>query len=335
MANKVPQVYALLADGRFHSGAELARQFGVTRSAVWKLVEQLRALGLTIHAVSGRGYRLQAVAAPLDAGKISAALARAGRAGLATSTGPSVDVAWSLASTNDTLLARPPPAIGSIAVLLAEHQAAGRGRRGRRWLASLGGSICMSIAASFDELPPDAGALSLAMGVCVLRALRPLCRAPLRLKWPNDVLAPGGKLGGILIELHAQSSGPAHVVVGIGVNVKLDAAAQAQVHESGTTAADLASLGVDPLARNEVAARLIDACAAGLRSFASSGFASFRAEWAAADALLDQAVTVTGAGAPLNGIARGIDARGALQLQSATGTSSVVAGDVSLRAQHR
>jgi BirA family biotin operon repressor/biotin-[acetyl-CoA-carboxylase] ligase len=322
-------VFAALADGRFHSGSELARAADVTRSAVWKAMQQLRALGVDVHAVSHRGYRLAEPAPPLDAARIAALL---GIMAGGMNAGIDVEVAWSVESTNQALLAREPPAPQHVRVLLAEHQSAGRGRRGRRWHAPLGGALCFSLSAAFAELPPDASALSLAMGVCLLRALRRLGLAPAALKWPNDIVTAQGKLGGILIELRAEAAGPAHLVIGIGMNLRLDAATLAAVRASGTAAVDLRSLGAVPAARNDIAAALIGECAAGLREFARSGFHSFIDEWRAADVLRDRAVTASEATKALHGIARGIDARGALQLETLEGMQSVVAGEVTLRA---
>ncbi len=320
------QLFIALADGRFHSGSKLALTFGVTRSAVWKAIEHLRDLGAVVQAVTGRGYRLAAAVSPLDVSKIVNLLGdESGRI--------VIDVQWSLESTNASLLALEVPPAGAYRALLAENQTAGRGRRGRSWHAPLGGAICLSIAVGFADLPPDASALSLAMGVCVLRSLRRLGEHALTLKWPNDIVAPGGKLGGILIELRAESAGPAHVVVGIGLNVRLDAATKAAVRETGSAAVDLQSLGFNPLRRNECVASLIAECMQGLREFAGSGFSTFVSEWQAADALRDQPVSVAGAGESLTGVARGIDRRGALQVKTATGMRSVVAGEVSVRAQ--
>ncbi len=96
---------------------------------------------------------------------------------------------------------------------------AGRGRRGRAWLAPPGGSICLSLSWTFREVPADLSALGLVVGVCKLRALRELGIAAAKLKWPNDILVDDRKLGGILIELRAESDGPVYVVIGIGLNV--------------------------------------------------------------------------------------------------------------------
>lgn len=323
------RAFAALADGAFHSGESLAEAAGVTRSAVWKAIEALRDLGVEIEAVTHRGYRLRHASAALDATAIRAALEPAARALLRT-----VEVEWSLPSSNAALLARAPPPPGACDVLLVEHQSAGRGRRGRSWLAPLGGSLALSIGASFDPLPRELSSLSLAIGLGVRRALAARGARELALKWPNDLLAAGGKVGGILIELRAESGGPAYVVIGIGLNLRLAPAALEAVAATGTRAADLAGVGLDPADRNAIAAAVIGETLRGIERFAQSGFAAFAAEWAGADALRDRPVRVIAGSGTQQGVARGIDAGGALRLELPDGRMvAVVSGEVSVRAE--
>ncbi len=321
------RAFAALADGEFHSGESLAESAGVTRSAVWKAIEALRELGVEIDAVTHRGYRLRHASAALDAAAIGAALDPPARAALRR-----LEVEWSLPSSNAALLAREPPPPGACDVLLVEHQSAGRGRRGRSWLAPLGGSLALSIGASFDPLPRELSSLSLAVGLCVRRALLARGARDLALKWPNDLLAGGDKLGGILIELRAESGGPAYVVIGIGLNLRLAAGARDAVAATGTRAADLAGAGGDPADRNAIAAAVIGECLHGIERFAREGFAVFAAEWAAADALQGRAVRVLAGNTEQHGIARGIDPGGALRLELPDGrVVAVVSGEVSVR----
>jgi BirA family transcriptional regulator, biotin operon repressor / biotin---[acetyl-CoA-carboxylase] ligase len=324
------RTFAALADGAFHSGEALAEAAGVTRSAVWKSIESLRALGVQIEAVTHRGYRLVHPAAVLDVARILAALGPAPRASLRR-----LEVDWSLPSTNAALLAREPPPPGSCDVLLVEHQSAGRGRRGRSWLAPLGGGLCLSIGASFDPLPRELASLSLAIGVCARRALAACGARGLQLKWPNDLVTSAGKAGGILIDLRAESGGPAHVVIGIGLNLRLDAEDVAAVSASGTLAVDLASVGVDAADRNAVAGAVIGECLQGLARFPQEGLAPFLTDWREADALRDRPVRVmSGAdGSERHGVARGIDPTGALLLELPEGRQvPIVSGEVSVRA---
>src|SRR5687768_16986841 len=153
---------------------------------------------------------------PLDTARILAGLSQSLREKVKT-----LEAVQSIDSTNAALAARSAPALGCSEVLLAEFQTAGRGRRGRSWLAPPGGAVCLSLSWTFPQVPRDAGALSLAMGVCVLRALKAQGVTGAQLKWPNDILIAARKLGGILIELRAEAAGPACAVVGIGLNVEM------------------------------------------------------------------------------------------------------------------
>jgi BirA family transcriptional regulator, biotin operon repressor / biotin---[acetyl-CoA-carboxylase] ligase len=322
----VAQVFAALADGEFHSGEELADHLGVSRSAVWKAVRSLRDLGATLHAVRNRGYRLAQGAEPLSPAKIREQMPRELREQLAA-----LDTAWVVGSTNTELLARPNPRVGTAEDYLAEYQTAGRGRRGRSWLAPPGGAICLSLSWTFREVPEDLGALGLVIGVCVLRALRGAGIAAAALKWPNDLLVGERKLGGILIELRAESAGPACVVIGIGLNVALGAGLLRQIAATGTQATDLASNGGAALSRNAVAAALIAECLGGLGQFAREGLKPFIAEWRDADALRGKAVSVSGAEGASKGLARGIDLHGALLIETPQGVKRFISGDVSVR----
>jgi BirA family transcriptional regulator, biotin operon repressor / biotin---[acetyl-CoA-carboxylase] ligase len=323
----VARLFARLADGEFHSGEALAAELAVSRSAVWKAASVLRELGATVHAVRNRGYRIPNAGEPLDGARIrellaAVALQRIGR----------VDTHWTVGSTNTQLLERPNPAIGSGEALLAEYQTAGRGRQGRAWVAPPGGSICLSLSWMFGELPRDLGALGLVIGVCALEALRHLGVERVRLKWPNDLLIDDRKLGGILIELRAESTGPACVVIGIGLNVALGAALLEQIGAMGIAPIDLASAGLKGAARNTVAARLISSFVEGLLDFERVGLKPFAQKWMDADGLRGRPVTVTGAVGVTKGIARGIDLDGALLVETPEGLQRFITGDVSVRA---
>lgn len=324
----VARVFAELADGQFHSGEQLAAALGVSRSAVWKAVESLRELGATLHAVRNRGYRLAKSGEPLEAGRITERLAAEVRARVR-----GLEVAWSIDSTNTALLSRPNPSNGSSEILLAEVQTAGRGRRGRSWLAPPGGSICMSLSWTFRDVPAGLGALGLVIGVCELRALRGLGVTDARLKWPNDLLVNDRKLGGILIDLRAETDGPACVVIGIGVNVALGAPLLAKIAETGMPATDLVTAGLTPVSRNAVAGAIVEQCIRGLLDFEREGLRPFIEDWQDVDALRGRMVDVRGAaGDVVRGLARGVDLHGALLVETAEeGLRKFVSGDVTVR----
>ena len=160
-------VFVRLADGELHAGSELAATLAVSRTAVWKAVSGLRALGVAIESVPRQGYRAAHAFTPLAEQRVTGGLPPAVRARLRTG-----EVLWSTASTNALLLAQPGSEPGRFDYRIAEHQTAGRGRRGRRWLAPPGGALCLSLNWSYAALPPGIGALSLAVGVGIWRVMR-------------------------------------------------------------------------------------------------------------------------------------------------------------------
>ena len=323
----VARVFVELADGEFHSGEQLAGTLGVSRGAVWKAVESLRELGATLHAVRNKGYRLRSGSDALDSERIRSLLPPAVLAHVR-----GVEAAWTVDSTNSALLARPNPPFGSCEVMLAEYQTAGRGRRGRAWLAPPGGSICLSLCWAFREVPQDLGALGLVVGVCALRALRESDLEDVKLKWPNDLVVEGEKLGGILIELRAESAGPACVVIGIGLNVALGEKLLQQIGETGTPAVDLVTAGLQQPSRNALAAALIGQLVRGLQVFGKEGLKPFAEEWRGADALRGRQIDVHTLEGVARGLARGIDLHGALVVETPQGVRRFISGDVTVRA---
>ncbi len=325
------QVYARLSDRRFHSGTELAQACGVSRSAIWKAVSRLRSLGCSIEAVSNRGYRAPAATPLLQAALIGSLLPASQRVRLRRA-----ECVWATGSTNADLLSAVAVPAGQFDFRTAEYQSAGRGRRTRRWFAPPGGALCLSLVWSFTSLPADIAALSLAVGVWALRALGRVGRPGAALKWPNDIVSAGRKLGGILIELRAEGGGPALVVIGIGLNVALGAQVRQQIQASGTQAADLSALGSaageGELDRNRLAAAVIAACVEGLVQFEREGFRAFMAEWRAADALAGKEVLISADGIGVVGHARGIVVDGARCVQTREGLQRFVTGEVSVRA---
>jgi BirA family biotin operon repressor/biotin-[acetyl-CoA-carboxylase] ligase len=323
----VARVFAELADAEFHSGEQLAATLGVSRGAVWKAVESLRELGATLHAVPNKGYRLRSGGDALDAKQINILLSEPVRAHVR-----SVNAAWTVDSTNSILLARPNPPFGFCEVMLAEYQTAGRGRRGRAWVAPPGGSICLSLSWAFREVGRDLGALGLVIGVCALRALRESGLEETGLKWPNDLVMGGKKLGGILIELRAESAGPACVVIGIGLNVALGAKLLQAIGQTGVSPIDLVTAGLERPSRNALAAALISQIVSGLLVFEKEGLRHFAQEWSGADALRGHQIDVHTMEGVARGLARGIDLHGALVVETPQGVRRFISGDVTVRA---
>lgn len=312
-----------LSDARFHSGQQLAQALGVSRTAVWKHVQQLEAdLGLEISAVRGRGYRLAAPLELLDARRIRRELSATADARL-----DAMSVLSCTTSTNSSASADLPPDSGYARVWLAEHQTAGRGRRGRPWVSAFGENLHLSLAWRFDLPMSELSGLSLVAGVIVAEALAQLGLGGHSLKWPNDVLVDGRKLSGILAEVSGEAGGPATVVIGIGVNFRIPPARGRQIDQPWT---DLAQVSPVAISRNRLAGVLIDQLIHACRRFANDGLTPFLGRWDAYDRLHGQTICLRRGSESLTGIYRGIAPSGAMLLQQSSGTSEHHAGEVSL-----
>ncbi len=303
------------------SGAALARRLGVSRTAVWKQIERLREAGVEVEAQAGSGYRLAAPLELLDARALHEALAPATRARLGD-----LAVHWQLDSTSSELRRRSEHDPRDLLACLAELQSAGRGRRGRDWHMPLGGGIALSLLKRFDVAMGSLAGLSLAVGVAATAALADCGVAGVGLKWPNDLVARDAKLGGILIELGGDALGPCQAVVGIGINLRLGAA-RAAIDQP---VIDLAALA-PALSRTRLAASLLDRLVEALDRFARDGFAPFVDAFARHDALHGRAIDVLHRGTRRSGIARGIDARGALRVDFDGRVEMIDSGEVSVR----
>lgn len=312
------QLLQQLAGGELQSGGRLAKDLGISRSAVWKRIGQLRELGLEIRAAAGRGYRLPRPMELLDQKKICkylpASLARSLR----------ISVLLSTASTNAVVAAeRPDEQHGFVA--LAECQIAGRGRQGRGWHSPFGCNLYLSLGWHFDEGVAAMGCLSLATGVAMIRALQDCDVTGVLLKWPNDLKLDGKKLAGTLIEVSGDVDGPCQAVIGVGINVNMPDDTRLD-----QPWADLSRLQ-NPPGRNRLAAACIEQLAGAMQQFARQGFAPFLEEWEQADTLLGRAVTVIQGSVRHHGIARGLSGNGGLLVRLDNGMREFHSGDVSVR----
>jgi BirA family biotin operon repressor/biotin-[acetyl-CoA-carboxylase] ligase len=184
---------------------------------------------------------------------------------------------------------------------------------------------------SFTDAAKASPTLSLSVGVAVARALVRAGARGIGLKWPNDIWLHDRKIGGVLIELHAEASGPAHVVIGIGVNVTCAPTVRAQLETSGIKAAAVADACATPPSRNFIAGAIIDELLSMLADFERMGFAAFREAWAVLDVLRDRPAQVLVGETIYSGTARGVDAQGALRLERDGRVQEFVSGEASLR----
>jgi BirA family biotin operon repressor/biotin-[acetyl-CoA-carboxylase] ligase len=314
----------LLADGRFHSGQSLGQQLAISRAAVWKHIQALAELGLEVHAVRGQGYRLAEAFEPLSEQAIRMRLSQPVLSRLQV-----LDVFRDIDSTSNHLKrSRSSQPVNALSACVAEWQSAGRGRRGRRWVSPYGANLYLSFAAQVSEATVASGGLSLVVAVAVAEALQSCGVEDLGLKWPNDIFYQGRKLAGILLDLSGESGGPYHVVIGIGVNLKVPPSAALEIDQPWT---DLSRAGVS-IDRNRLAGLIIERLVRAMDMFDEYGLRAFAKDWERLDLVSGRAVELHHEREPMiRGVARGIDDRGALLIEHDGVTRSYHAGEVSIR----
>lgn len=227
-----------------------------------------------------------------------------------------------LDSTNAELLRR--GAGQDRTVLIADAQSAGRGRLGRAWLSPPGANLYLSMLLHPPHGRPFAPSLALALGVAACETLHAFGVPQARLKWPNDLVAQGRKLGGILVE---SANGIAGAVAGIGINLR---SAPELAPGAGQPAASVADFAAPP-SRNALATAVIAAWNAVADEFIAHGLAAFLARWRALDAFAQAPVRVTSGGMTFDGVAQGVDAQGRLLLQTDGTLRAFVSAETSLR----
>lgn len=322
------RLLALLADGEYQSGEHLAQRLSISRGGVWKLIRSLRALGVEVESLPRQGYRLPQPVNLLDSAAVLAGVSEQIRALVER-----LDVLLSVDSTNLYLAQLDDVQVGHMQVCLAELQHSGRGRRGRSWIAPFGSGLCISFSWRFLEAPPAFSALGLAVATAVAAALRRFGAVDVGVKWPNDLLWQKRKLAGILIEMRGESGGPAHVVIGVGINVSMPASARSVVAAGpGLAISDLSEvLPQRAPTRNQLASALIDEMVQMLQTFSSRGFAPFVEQWRALDVLADSKVKLISTTETVLGTARGVEPDGTLLVEVDGQTRRFASGDVSLR----
>ena len=309
----------------FRTGTEIGTALGLSRAAIHKHVGALVARGVPIHRVPGRGYRLAEGVVLLDESAITGRLSARTRSLVA-----GFEVLEEVDSTSAHILRSVDsgPLLGR--VCLSERQTAGHGRRGRAWVASPYRDIAMSIGVEYPHWPSELPTLALVAGLSIIKALEYLGARGLKLKWPNDVVYGRRKLCGLLLDVSGEAHGVCRIVVGIGINVSMDAGLARHIDQPW---ADLETLTGRALDRNVIAAQCLDMLLPAFQSFPQDGFSRYRSDWERLDALRDRSITVRSAnGIVVDGTAAGVDASGRLQVVTDRGTAhAFTQGEVSVR----
>lgn len=312
----------LLTDRDFSSGQAIAAALGCTRAAVWKQVEALRGLGIGIEAAAGKGYRLLEPIEMLN----KAAILRACGTDASALLNDLVVLAET-PSTNDAVLGLE-PGLRHGAVVLAELQSAGRGRRDRSWYSPFARNIYLSLGWRFESGLKALSCLPLVVAIAAANAIEQAGLNGLGIKWPNDLLLDGNKLAGCLVEVQGDLNGPCLAVMGIGVNLRMRGEPGAGIIDQPWT--DMASQ-VPGVSRNGLAGNMLGALLTSLGIFQAQGFGPFLDDWQRLDCLAGYPVTVHRGDERLNGIARGVSPQGGLLLQRSGAVEELLAGEVTLR----
>ena len=311
------QLLRLLADGRFHSGEELGNLLGISRSAVWKQLQQLQAeSGVRLYKLRGKGYRLEQPLSLLSEERLAKQLPN-----LRLYLEERVD------STNAMAL-RLLPASAPPFLVLAEAQTAGRGRRGRQWVSPYGENLYFSLVIRIERSATQLQALSLVVGLAVLNTLRQMGVAQVGLKWPNDLLVGQKKIAGILLELNGDPADICHVVIGIGINANMLAVEGVDQ--------DWTSMRLEtgrPVDRNALAVSLLEELEWLLALHKEQGFAVFHREWESNHIWQGCPVRLISGVHEIAGTVLGVTVDGALRLRlDADGNEQVYSGgELSLR----
>ncbi len=319
-SNSEELVLGFLAEAgdEFVSGEAISDKLGLTRAAVWKHVESLRAQGYRIDAVPARGYRLTAIPDRLTPLELRPLLNT-------HDIGQVLHHFEVISSTNDHARELAEDGAGHGEVVIAESQTGGRGRRGRPWVSPAGLNAYFSIVLR-PELPPSrAPELTLLTSVAICDALRQ-ANVPAAIKWPNDILAGDRKIAGILTELASEPERVHWAVVGIGVNVNAaEADFPPELHDVATSV--LIERGT-PAPRALFVAACLTALEEWLDRHAEEGFGPIRLAWRQRSATLGRDVTVRIEGRDITGRAEDVDEVGALLVRTEQGVERILSGDV-------
>jgi len=292
----------------------MAEVLGISRAAICKQLRVLSELGLQHSAVSGKGYRLDKPLELLAHSKINEILSEKNKALISN-----LEIHDTINSTNSYLVERSQNNVPSGFVCFAEHQTAGKGRRGRQWVSPYGSNIYVSILWRFQQggIAGTAG-LSLAIGIAVIRALKQHNINDVGLKWPNDIYSQGKKLGGILIEVSGEADGPCAAVIGLGLNLFLPETQAQGITQAWTDLTKI--IGENPLIRNKLAGTVLDHILSIINGFETVGIKAYLDEWRSYDCLKGHTATLFIGQQQVEGIVEGIDENGLLLIKRSDGS---------------
>tara|TARA_B100001250_G_scaffold285849_1_gene247904 strand:+ start:122 stop:1096 length:975 start_codon:yes stop_codon:yes gene_type:complete len=313
----------IISNGNVYSGQDLAASLNVSRTAVWKSIKHLETLGLEIRAIRGKGYQLRKKFEFLSKEEISRMMTLQSKKSC-----KDIGVVFKTNSTNLYLLNQLDSEAIHGSVVFAEYQSEGRGRRNKRWISPIGSGICFSVGWRFEVMPISLGLLSLYMGIAVARSLNSLKIKEVGLKWPNDIITTGHKIGGILLDIRGESTGPLDVIVGVGINYELPKYRLISVDQP---IIDVCSVSKKSFSRNMIAASLLSNVLEILHDLQTGANLNLLNEWRQFDYYIGKEATLILPNEKITGILKGVDEQGSLLMLVDGKLLSYRSGEVSLR----
>ena len=229
-------------------------------------------------------------------------------------------------STNDVVMQRLVESQSTAILCAAEMQTAGKGRRGRRWISPFGRNVYLTYGRFIGRQLSELGGLSLVVGMVVVDVLRDMGLERVGLKWPNDILLGGGKLGGILLELRASDTGGIGLVAGVGLNLALNLEESLSIDQPWSAISSQLEMPRNILL-GALGGRIVNA----IQTFEDVGFDSFAEKWSEYNLYTGQQVNVIRGSETISGIDSGVDQQGNLLLRTGTGLEVYNSGEVSVR----
>lgn len=316
-------LFALRANLDGVSGAQLAEQLAISRAAVWARIEELRHVGFDIEASPHFGYRLVDEPDALLADDLIA------RLGPTQIIGRDIQVFEQTTSTNDVAEKLARDGVREGVVVFAESQTKGRGRLGRAWMSPTRKGLWFSVLLRPRLQPQETTQLTVVSATALRRAIRNVTGLAAEIKWPNDLLLGGKKTAGILTELSAELDRVRHVILGIGVDVNLDAAGFPPELRKIATSLKVAS-GAE-ISRAELAVEILRELDLDYARMLAGKFSEIADEWEAACVTIGKNVIVHAGDRRFRGHAESLDDSGALLVRTEHGhLERVIGGDVTL-----
>ncbi len=304
------QIVAVLARAseegqRYVSGGLMAKELGITRAAVWKYIESIRQDGAKVLAAPRLGYRLANLENVLQAGAVQMTTSIVGRSYIYL---PEVD------STNSEAKRRMRSGCRDGLVIVAENQTAGRGRMGRKWHSVPGKGLYFSVVLFPERLPINRASLLVPLtAVAVCKAIINAIDLPVVLKWPNDLLYQGQKLGGILLEAGGEADSVKYAILGIGINANL--VEEDIPPELSTIVTSISLAQGKPVGRRTLLQEILTSLDAYYNKFFQQGSEAFLDEYRDLCWTLGKPIKFLWQDQTWSGIAQGIESDGGLRVQ--------------------